>query len=357
MKKNLLEKDEIIHMNCCKYKEYDVNSDGSIYGKEYLLKEVKNIYKRLDVLNDISACGKKLFRLYKNNILWNGKDNYDIEWKNKVEYLQIEWDEKKDKKANEYIIELFEKYGILGDVKESNLDYPCSYITETDKIKLINQIIVIYIINTIRNGIQALYNMGNDEVPQMSEESTKLVKLITNDEVKIDLKNVRIETISTYIPKAIETLVKFTNKYAVLFNRATYKYLQLSSKTEEINYNIGSEDLLQLAFEVFIDISSTQNTNENIFICKQCGKVKEKDGKNQKLCSDCRYGRNKDKVTTKNKEKIISEISSYYHTHVILNMKLKARVKEIINYKSRDIHDITIRELKNILEQLRSQND
>lgn len=355
LKKNLIGKDEVIHTNSCKYREYKVDDKGKIYGEKYM--KGTNIYKRLDLLNDISRYGEKLFKLYKNNFLW--ENEFEIEWGNPIEYLPIKDFEKNTEMTNKYLIELFSKYGILGNVKEEeNVDYPCSYITTKDIRKLVNQLIVIYIVNTIKNGIVSLYNMQNDdEIPQVSENAIKLVELITNNEVKLNLINANIKEILQYIQKAKKTLVAFNNKYSVLFDKATYKYIQLDIKADEINYNICSEDLLQLAWETFVDISSVPNTNKNICVCKKCGQIEEKTGKNQKFCSSCREERNWNTETDENKKKLISEISNYYNINKNIDMELKTIIEKIMQYKSRERHDISVRKLQEILRQVKIQNN
>lgn len=347
-----LEKNKIIHTNPCKYKEYIVNQNNDIYGKT-TCNEGLCIYNKIDLLNDFSKAGQDLFAIYGKDIKIKSKDDYEIDFGDLYDFLSIPTFNNNIEKTTKSLIKLFKKYGLLGDIEESNNDYPLEYITVKGIRKIVNQLLLIYIVNTIRNGLEYLNNKKSDEVLDIVDKAITLVEFITNGNLKINLMNANIKEIGQYVIKAKSSLANFINRYNSLFDKTVKRNIQVDENTGNIIYNLCSTDLLQIVWETLVSILTIENTNKNILICIECGKIEEKTGKNQKRCLECRIKNNDSKRQYEEKKSLVSKIIKY-DINKINDKALKLEVQKINGYTSNKIKCSSIKKLREILNKLKT---
>ena len=349
-----LKKDYIIHSNVIignkfiPYLNSDYKNSISVMGAM----QINYRYKSIDLLNECSNFGKKLFNLYKDGFELY-RPNYYIDDNNeKVEFISLcqkEFPYIKNDKPKELIsmfIEWFEQYGssihpkIVGISEDTIIEF-------RDIIELRNKFILLYLLYTFYYNVSLVCNTFIDNgdfdnrLDNISEttlyslhSSIKIINTIGN--ILFDnfsnLNNSFVELSDTekikYNEKIKKELTQKVNYYSNIFKINVTSYIIYDNKKCISSYI--SDNLFDLAWNIFLETFKLSKEMSKTKICTECGDAYTPTGNYSIRCNTCNEQYNADKKSKNEKFMNINYIIEHSRNFISKNKNLQKRIDEIV---------------------------
>ena len=232
---NIIKNNIIEIKNNIKKIEYDEENKSEIKNKiENISNQIKNNENKLILLNEITKI-KKLINNEKEKI--NIKNNLILENKNKINLLEKNNQENKDKKINKKLLIIFLLFLIAEAI---NL-----IIIKNIKIKIIISLILIFLFVII--AIFDIYyknKIKNEKNNKLNNEKNIINKIIT--EIETDINNLNNKIINDEEKEKIKIIEKYKNiintkNIINYFNNHLNNIEEIIKNTEEENNNLKFE--------------------------------------------------------------------------------------------------------------------
>ena len=363
-----LKKDYIIHSNVIignkfiSYLNSDYKNSISVIGAM----QNNFRYKSIDLLNECSNFGKKLFDLYKDGFELY-RPNYFIDDNNeKVEFVSLyykDFPKIKNNKTQELLsifIEWVEQYGfpISPSIVGINEDIIIEF---KDIIRLRNKFILLYLLYTFYYNVSLVCNTFIDtgdfdnRLDNISEttlyslhSSIKIINTLGN--ILFDnfsnLNNSFVELSDTekikYNEKIKKELTHKVNYYSNIFKITVTPYIIYDNKKCISSYI--SDNLFDLAWSIFLETFKLSEKISKTKICTRCGNAYTPTGNYSVRCNTCKEEYNADKKSKNEKFMNINYIIEHSINFISQNKNLQKKIDEIVtlndkgNSKKRDTY-------------------
>ena len=357
------------------YEKYVKTEDNCIAGINF--KKIGNkSYKYEELLDIFVKNGKEIFEIYdkiKNSVKYD--DLYFLN--HNMPYIKEEMLNKKpekeetandkeikeDKTILEKIIEIFNEYGCIVDEDISINNDKDIYFNKISILKLCNQLLIIYVLTTVWNGIIGIgdyhyyeyeysnYHNYEKKLPQefINSFSYVIKKIPLNHHIY--KKEITDKERNEFCKCCKSEIVEYINKKSQIFTQATKRNFIYNYEKDTISYEYRDLNLLELIWDTLTKSMCSEEKSKRYAICEICNERFVKTGNNQKRCPK----HNRDKICKQDKLEKHNELVEISSNMEIEDETLKKQVTNILDTK--EIRKINKKELENVLEQIKSQKN